>query len=232
MKRVYFLKIYLLSCVFMMANGAESSTLSVHTTLESSTAYQPVERESILVNYLFTLETERIFYEKYGMRYWNAVMFDNDLQYHDKDNISITNNIGSVTTLHYLVESDRCNEIVDSLLLLPGVNSVKILKTGEIRKSSDTGEVEPSKNDVVESDVDIEYDPAFKRLTISSAGIVSSETILEYASDVEEIIFSEGVTGLSDQSFIELPNLRYVKFPSTLYHFGDSVFSDCKNCRN
>jgi len=230
MKRFIFLSIALLSCVFMTANGTESTTSSVYTTHEASSAYQPVEREYILVNYLFTLETERIFYEKYGLRYWSASIFDDDLQYYGSHhNYYITNKLGSVMTLLYLVESDRCNEIVDSLLLLPGVNSVKILKTGELRKSSDTGEVEPSKNDVVESDVDIEYDPAFKRLTISSAGIVSSETISEYASDVEEIIFSEGVTGLSDRSFIELPNLRYVKFPSTLYHFGDYVFSDCKN---
>jgi hypothetical protein len=230
MKRFIFLSIALLSCVFMTANGTESTTSSVYTTHEASSAYQPVEREYILVNYLFTLETERIFYEKYGLRYWSASIFDDDLQYYGSHyNYYITNKLGSVMTLLYLVESDRCNEIVDSLLLLHGVNSVKILKTGELRKSSDTGEVEPSKNDVVESDVDIEYDPAFKRLTISSAGIVSSETISEYASDVEEIIFSEGVTGLSDRSFIELPNLRYVKFPSTLYHFGDYVFSDCKN---
>lgn len=79
------------------------------------------------------------------------------------------------------------------------------------------------------NDIGIVYDVETKRLIISGDSIISSVNIAEYASEVEELIFEEGIIGLTDNSFKELPNLRKVKFPSTLYNYGDSVFSDCKN---
>lgn len=215
MKHLYSLLICLLTCVFASADAEINSSYD-YTELDTISEYSPIEKEFIDINYLFTLETERIFFEKFNMYYWGD----------GTPNSTIIDRQGNALTLRYVVESKRCNEIVDSLLMMPEVYFVKILKTSEYRESTNNKQQE-NNNENICSDISLDFDDINKRLTITAMGLVSSDSIADYVSEAEEIIFTEGVTGLSDNSFMGLQNLKYVKFPSTLYSFGDYVFSDC-----